>query len=93
MGSSTGFTATFTMVESVCGAYDINLNDTVAQHVLNWPGGSSQYPSNARCQWQFKVPYNQIIIFTFDKLDTPEPTAEQSCTDVDYLEISDNSVS
>lgn len=92
MGSSTGFTATFTMVESVCGAYNIGLNETATQYVLNWPGGSRQYPPNTRCQWQFKVPYNNIMILTFDKLDTPEPSAEQSCIDVDYLEISDNSV-
>lgn len=78
------------MIQSVCGNHLIELNETITEHEIDWPGHNSLYPPNIRCTWKIIVPPGQQVAITFNKLDIEE-TNSATCTK-DYLEILDSSV-
>ena len=89
---STGFSLTFTMIQSPCGPVphlNFTVNSTEAIYLTSPVKSSdSTYPPNLRCMWIAEAPYGKIFDIRFTKFELED---SENCAN-DTLTLEDNSL-
>lgn len=90
VSESTGFSATFQAVRSLCGETKRKFTDANTIIEIESPNYSGMYLPNMNCVWEIEPQDQRLLDVKFERFDLQGPDDDKQCS-ADYLKIKDAS--